>query len=276
MTAEERGEEMEHLRFTMIESFQEYVPEDDIIKSATPEIKLENRRMLITGYCILVQHPTLGNVLYDCGVADDWETTWNDTMKELYSIVTFNSFAEKLRELGLTPDDIDILIISHLHYDHAGNIKQFQNTKAGKSIIVSEADATEAFVKVNLDDTGYSGAYWKPEFLNLPGIGYRLLKEDTRLADDVELFIQRGHTPGVLGMVLYAESGTYIFTSDGIYSSRNYGPPVTLPGLCFDPDSYSDSVEKVRALQKQYGATVVFSHDVADIDAWRKSPFFYT
>lgn len=266
---------MENLRFAMIESFQEYVPEDDIIESATPEIKAKNRRMLITGYCILVQHPTLGNVLYDTGVADDWEETWNDTMKELYVITKFNKFAGKLGEMGLTPADIDVLIISHLHYDHAGNIKQFQNTKAGRSIIVSEADATEAFVKVNLDDTGYSGAYWKPEFLNLKGIGYKLLKEDTKLADDLELFIQRGHTPGVIGMVVHAKSGTCIFTSDGIYSSRNYGPPVTLPGLCFDPVAYGPSVEKVRALQKKYNAKVVFSHDVADLEQWRKSPYFY-
>ena len=127
----------------------------------------------------------------------------------------------------------------------------------------------------NLDDSGYYNAYWKPEFQNLEGIGYRLLKEDTKLADDVELFIQRGHTPGVVGMMLHAKSGTYIFTSDGIYSSRNFGPPLHLPGLCYDPVGYAKSVEKVADLKKKYNATIIFSHDVEDIDEWNKIPYFY-
>lgn len=264
------------LRFSIIESFREWVPEDDIIAAPTPEIKAQGKKMLIEGFCVLVDHPTLGKILYDTGVINNWEDTWNDTMKDLYNIVSFNNLEKELAKVGLTAADIDIVVVSHLHYDHAGNISMFQNTKAGKQIIISEAEAREAFVVTNLDDTGYHNAYWKPEFQNLEGIGYRLLTEDTKLADDVELFIQRGHTPGVVGMMLHAESGTYIFTSDGIYSSRNFGPPLHLPGLCYDPVGYVESVKKVAGFKEKYNATIVFSHDVEDIDKWNKIPYFYT
>lgn len=265
----------EKLRFSIIESFREWVPEDDIIAAPTPEIKAQGKKMLICGYCVLVEHPTLGRILFDTGVHNDWENTWNDTMKDLYNIVSFNDLRGELAKANLTAEDIDIVVVSHLHYDHAGNISMFQNTKAGKQIIISEAEAREAFVVTNLDDSGYYNAYWKPEFQNLEGIGYRLLTEDTKLADDVVLFIQRGHTPGVVGMMLHAESGTYIFTSDGIYSSRNYGPPIHLPGLCYDPVGYVESLKKVAAFKEQYNAQIIFSHDVEDIDAWKKIPYFY-
>ena len=263
-------------RFTIIETGLWYVPRNEIIKAETPEIYAENRRHLIPGFAVLVDHPSLGKVLYDTGNADDWQTTWNEKMKEIYTFEQSHKLEEKLGELGLKPSDIDIIVQSHLHYDHAGNINLFKGTKAGKQIILSEAEAKEAFVSVNLDDTGYSGAYWKREFLNIPGIGYKLINEDTKLADDLELFIQVGHTPGVIGMIVHtANSGCFIFTSDAIYSSTNFGPPVVYPGLCTDPENYTKNIEHIRGMQKKFNARVVFSHDVEDFKTWKKSPYYY-
>ncbi len=267
---------MKKLRFSIIEMFLEDVPRNEIIAPETPEIAAEQRRYQIIGYCVLIDHPTLGKILYDTGCAFDWKESWNDTMKSLYRFIFINNLEEKLKELGVTPSDIDILIMSHLHYDHAGNLRLFQGTKAGRQVIISAPEAAEAFVKVNLDDTGYSGAYWKPEFQNLPGLAYRTIDRDTKLADDIELFIQRGHTPGVIGLVLHTEkSGSFIFTSDAVYSAKNYGPPVVLPGFCVDPDAYKANIDNLRKMQKEYNATVVFSHDVEDVAKLKKSPHFY-
>jgi glyoxylase-like metal-dependent hydrolase (beta-lactamase superfamily II) len=263
-------------RFAIIEAGLWYVPRNEIIKAESPEVYAENRRHLISGMVILVEHPKLGKILFDTGNADEWQDTWHDNMKKIYSFERHDKLSDKLNELGVKPADIDILIQSHMHYDHAGNVALFQNTKAGKQIIITEAEAKEAFVNVNLDDTGYSGAYWKPEFLNLEGIGYKLIKEDTKLADDVELIVQVGHTPGVIGLIVHTEnSGTFIFTSDAIYSSNNFGPPIVYPGLCTDPENYAANIERVRELQKKYNATVVFSHDVEDFKKFKKSPHFY-
>lgn len=256
--------------------FLEDVPRNEIISPETPEIAAEQRRYAIIGYCVLIDHPVLGKVLYDTGCAYDWESSWNDTMKSLYHFVFINSLEDKLAELGLTPADIDLLIMSHLHYDHAGNLRLFQGTKAGKGVVISSAEAAEAFVKVNLDDTGYSGAYWKPELSNLKGITYRPIDSDLRLADDLELFIQNGHTPGVIGLIIRTEeNGAFIFTSDAVYSAQNYGPPVVLPGFCVNPEAYKANVERLRNLQDEYNAQIVFSHDVEDLVKWKKSPYFY-
>jgi glyoxylase-like metal-dependent hydrolase (beta-lactamase superfamily II) len=263
-------------RFTIIEAGLWTVPRNEIIKAESPEIYAENRKLLISGFCVLVEHPTLGRILFDNGNADEWQDTWNDNMKKIYSFERHDKLIDKLAELGLKPSDIDILVLSHLHYDHAGNTRLFQNTKAGAQIILSKGEAREAFVNVNLDPSGYAGAYLKSEFLNLEGVGYKLIDEDTKLADDVELFIQVGHTPGVIGMVVHTEgSGSFIFTSDAIYSSNNFGPPIVFPGLCTDPENYAANIERVREMSKKHNATIVFSHDVEDFKKFKKSPEFY-
>ena len=262
--------------FSIIDQCTWEVPRNEIIMPETEEIRAENRRMDIPVYCVYIEHPELGRVLFDTGVNLNYEQSWNPTMKSLYKIRYLNSLEDKLSELGTSPDQIDLLIISHLHYDHAGNIRLFSGTEAGKHILISEAEAKEAFVKVNLDDTGYSGDYLKREFCDIPGIGYELINGDVHLADGLDLFVQPGHTPGVIGMRIETEqSGTYLFCSDACYSAFNFGPPTRLPGLVMDAEGYRTNMEKIRKMKEQYRAKMVFAHDCKDFNTWKKSPYMY-
>ena len=263
-------------KFSIIDQCTWEVPRNEIIMPESEEIRNQNLRMLIPVFCIYIEHPDLGKILFDTGVGAKWEQNWNPTMKALYKIQYLNRLEDKLSELGVRPADLDLLILSHLHYDHAGNIDLFSHTKAGAKILISEAEAKEAFVKVNLDDTGYSGVYLKSEFCNLPGIGYQLLSGDLHLADGLDLFVQRGHTPGVIGMRIETEkSGTYLVCSDACYSAFNFGPPTRLPGLVMDPDGYRANMERIRAMQEKDQAKMIFAHDIEDFAGWKKSPYFY-
>lgn len=270
------GEEMGKPRFSIIDQCTWEVPRNEIIMPETEEIRAKNLRMEIPVYCVYIEHPDLGKILFDTGVSHEWQKSWNPTMKSLYKIRYLNALEEKLAELGTSPEQIDLLIISHLHYDHAGNIRLFSNTKAGRKIMISRSEAREAFVRVNLDDSGYSGVYLKSEFCDLPGIGYQLIDGDVHLADGLDLFVQNGHTPGVIGMRIETEeSGTYIFCSDACYSALNFEPPTKLPGLVMDPEGYVQNMERIRAMKEKYKARIVYAHDVEDFLKWEKSPYMY-
>lgn len=79
---------------------------------------------------ILIQHPTLGNILYDTGNCEDFSAVYTEEMLHDYPITEMISIREALAQKGLTPDDIDLIILSHLHFDHAGGLKHFVGTKA--------------------------------------------------------------------------------------------------------------------------------------------------
>lgn len=262
-------------KLSIIETGLWDVPRNEIIQAETPEIYAENRRHTIPGYSVLIEDKKLGKVLWDTGITADWEQTWTPKFKEDYKFHKLCKLDEELARVDTKIEDIDLLILSHLHYDHAGNIKLFKNTKAGQKIMISKAEAHEAFVDVMLAPDGVSGAYFRDEII-MDGIGYQLLEEDTWISDDIFCFIQVGHTPGVIGLIVKTDNnGNFMFASDAVYSKLNFGPPIVLPGLCVDPDNYRANIERLQKMKEEYNANMVFGHDVEDFKQWKVAPHIY-
>lgn len=65
-------------------------------------------------------------------------------------------------------------------------------TKAIRRVLVSEADLKNAYWSVM---TGNGGAYIRSLF-DVEGIQFQTIRETTKLAEDLELFIQASHHPG--------------------------------------------------------------------------------
>ena len=88
-------------------------------------VACEDEQTMITSpmSAILIQHPTLGNILYDTGNSPFYRTEYTPEMLTNYPIVEFISVEDALAEKGLTPSDIDLLILSHLHFDHTGGLR---------------------------------------------------------------------------------------------------------------------------------------------------------
>lgn len=215
---------------------------------------------------ILIRHPTLGNLLYDTGNSPDHARVYTPDMLHNYPVVECISIKEALAAKGLTPDDIDRIIISHLHFDHAAGLKDFVGTKAIKKVMVSEADLKEAYFSVM---TGNGGAYIR-ELFDVEGIQFEAISQDTRLADDLELFIQQSHTPGVIGMILKTENhGTIITTSDTVYSRESFDRELP-PGGTINKttDEFFDNLHRIKQMQKDYDATLLFGHDFDQIKEW--------
>ena len=98
--------------------------------------------------------------------------------------------------------------------------------------------------------TDQAGAYVKSTF-DLDGIVFRPISQDTALADDLSLFIQQSHTPGLVGMVLNTQSqGTIITTSDSIYTRESFDRQLSPGGTINKTDQeFYDNLEKIKSMR---------------------------
>jgi N-acyl homoserine lactone hydrolase len=75
--------------------------------------------------CYLIRHPA-GDLLWDLGVPDALSVTRGHIRSGFLVLRMTKSLASQLHSLGLTPDDIELISISHGHLDHIGNGSLFR------------------------------------------------------------------------------------------------------------------------------------------------------
>jgi N-acyl homoserine lactone hydrolase len=226
----------------------------------------ETKMVRSPAVALLIQHPTLGNILYDTGNSPDFATEYTEAMLHDYPVAEMVTVTQALAEKGLSPKDIDGIILSHLHFDHAGGLKQFVGTRAIKNVLVSEADLKNAYFSVM---TGNGGAYIRSLF-DVEGIRFQTINEDTKLGEGIEAFIQQSHTPGVIGLILETKhNGTLITTSDTVYTRESYERELP-PGGTINktPEEFYDNLKRIKRMEKERGATLIFGHDYEQFQAW--------
>lgn len=217
---------------------------------------------------LLIQHPTLGNILFDTGNSADSAHVYPHAIADNFPVTDFVSIEDALAEKGLTPADIDILILSHLHFDHAGGLQYFKGTKAIKNVYIAADELKNAFYCAM---TGDEKAYCRTTF-NLDDILFHAIDGNTSLADEITLIPQRCHTPGVIGLLLKTKNNGNIFaTSDTVYTRESFEKELPPGGdnIASQKDFF-ENLKVIRGIQKKYDATLFFGHDEAQITEWTK------
>lgn len=218
-------------------------------------------------HAVLVDHPE-GRILWDTSCPRDWEARWAPTgFQEFfpYDNVSEDEYLDtRLRQLGLEAGDIDIVIMSHLHFDHAGNLRTFART--GTRLICNDKEYEFA----NGFDGLFKGAHLKSDY---EGIKFDTVSGDTEIVPGVTVLETPGHTPGCMSLQLdLADTGTMIFTSDAVYMKASYGPPALGAAIVWDNQAWLRSVEKLRGIAERTDATLVFGHDPEQIGELRIAP----
>ena len=163
----------------------------------------------------------------------------------------------RLRNSGLEPDDVDLVVNSHLHNDHAGMNLSFPRSRT----LVRTREYEHA---VSLMDTPSSGfvradffhAESPPELFDYES-SYDLLGDGS-----VVLLSTPGHTPGHQSMLLRFPSGVkYVLSGDAVYSCGELeaGKP---PGIAWDAELAGQSARRLQAMAKD-GTHVLVCHDAA-------------
>lgn len=225
-------------------------------------------------FAVLIE-TTTGKILYDTGCpAKAMEGYWPQGLADSfpYYFRSEQAFKKQLELAGTKPEEIDTVILSHMHLDHAGNIGLFKNAK----VIAPEKDFKYG---VNLirqsTDRKMHGAYIK-EDLETPLKDLILIKDEMEICQGIKIICLPGHTPDLLGLVVHLKKdGIFVFPMDAIYTRENYGPPPSVSGIVYDSLSFFSSIEKVRRLEAELKAKIIFSHDMDFFKGLKKAPDYY-
>jgi glyoxylase-like metal-dependent hydrolase (beta-lactamase superfamily II) len=121
-----------------------------------------------------------------------------------------------LAEVGLTPGDLHLAVISHLHLDHSGGISTL--ARAGVPVAIQRAELDFARDGRARFDEGFVAADWSD-----PATRWELLDGDTDLAPGVQVLSTPGHTPGHCSLrVDLPETGTWVFAADAADLAQNF------------------------------------------------------
>jgi glyoxylase-like metal-dependent hydrolase (beta-lactamase superfamily II) len=217
--------------------------------------------------CMLLRHPQ-GNVLFDTGChpsVPDNPARWQGMEKFMTPIMPpGDNVLTGLSCVGLSPDDIDVVVCSHLHPDHCGCNAFFKRA----TVMVHEKEVAAAR-KPDAVPMGYLASEW--DFGTIDQVsGERDVFGDGKIV----LMPLPGHTPGSIGaLVALDNSGTFLLAADTVSLrvtlDRNVAPRNTQ-----DPQALLRSWEEVRRIEAR-GATVLCGHDAAQWDTLRRGADFY-
>lgn len=216
--------------------------------------------------CYLIQLGDGTNILVDSGFPAAVES--DAEMQAEMRIEVDKDVVARLAVLGLRPDDIDIVICTHLDPDHAGQHAAFARAKF---VAQREHDAL-----ARGDDPRFEVA--RPLWDN-PALRLRLVDGDTELLPGVELIESSGHVPGHQSvLVRLPRTGPVLLGIDALPFNMAGFTPENRPVNDFDMDEAATraSTRKLLDLAAPSGAAlVVFGHDYAQWQALKTAPALY-
>lgn len=211
-------------------------------------------------YNLVLDHPD-GTILWDTGSHPDAGSGhWPE---DLYQAFTHVDAAEHpldgdLADAGYDLDDIDYVVQSHLHLDHAGGLHQFDGTDV--PVFVHEREFQFAYYSAKTDQG--DAAYIAGDFDH--DLNWRIVHgEREQHFEDIEFIHLPGHTPGLMGMLVERnDSHPVLFIGDQAYVAANYedAHPLGAALLWSRPD-WEESLHRLRDIERRRDPAVVYGHD---------------
>jgi glyoxylase-like metal-dependent hydrolase (beta-lactamase superfamily II) len=200
--------------------------------------------------CYLVTHNGK-RLLWDTGLPAAFKGKHIDMGDGLTATVTM-TVPEQLAVLGLKPQNVDVVGISHNHGDHVGQLPEFVKTP----LLVGKPDFDAAAGKESDPFAAWRG----PNRPVTPLVGDHDVFGDGNV---VALFLP-GHTPGHYGLLVKLKSGVVILSGDTMHA-REAAQLKAVPVFNTDREQSLQSMERLEKIMKDTGAKLVIQHDDRDI-----------
>ncbi|MFC1915548.1 N-acyl homoserine lactonase family protein [Chloroflexota bacterium] len=164
------------------------------------------------------------------------------------------SIEDGLAKLGVKPEEIEIVIVTHLHNDHIMQGHLFKNAR----FIVQKKELEYAENPHPLDGHHFDRKNWE-------GLNLEVIDGSKEIIDGISVFLSPGHTPGGQSVEVSTEKGKAIITGfccslatfQQTERMKNLGWEVAIPNIHLDAVALYNSILDV----KRRADIVVAQHD---------------
>lgn len=187
----------------------------------------------ISHSAVLIRHPN-GTFLYDSGLCADIELFLLDQSwffsQTLGKFKMEQSLGNHLQQLNMRPNDLDFVLLSHLHWDHVAGIPDLPGVPLRINQLEFDAanqgllDQNSGLVRHLLSNNPFT-------LYNLDGPAYEGFRSSYDLFGDGSILLVPlpGHTPGQVGMIINRAHGARLFlVGDAAWLVDNYALPATM------------------------------------------------
>jgi N-acyl homoserine lactone hydrolase len=190
------------------------------------------------------------NVLVDTGApADVMHKHWYGDYEEIMS------FEDALNSVNTSIEEIEVIIQTHLHFDHCGNTPKCRSAE----VIVQ----TDELKFSRQPHPLFLGSYLKSSLLE--GVQFKEVEGDVEILQGMQVFKVPGHSPGAQAVSIETEKGSVVLS--GFCAIRdNFSPPEKMKNVwpVLTSGVHTDSLQAFASAMrvKELGDIVVPIHDM--------------
>jgi N-acyl homoserine lactone hydrolase len=209
----------------------------------------------LTNSCYLIQHGD-AYMIWDTGFPKSMQ---NALVGDAVLSPTFTlTVADQLKQLGVAPDAISKVGVSHDHFDHIGQAADF----AGATLLIGKGDM--ATIKSGAPAFGVDPKLVAPW---LKGGAVEEIDGDKDVFGDgsVTILTTPGHTHGSLSLLVRLQkTGPVILSGDTVHFEEQFANQ-GVPSFNVDRSQSLASMDRLQDIATNLKATLIVQHDASDI-----------
>ncbi len=173
----------------------------------------------------------------------------------------------QLELCGFAPADVDVVVNSHLHFDHAGGNRHFPHAR----VLAHERELAQARAPASFERFAYSDSSW-----DVAGLSFETFRGDREVAPGVRLVETPGHSAGHCSLLLESGTGSasMLLGFDVAYTQKALEKEIQ-PTFHVDPVAGQASIARLKRLADEHDADVYLCHDAEAWHGYRRAPDFY-
>ncbi|MGO6694351.1 N-acyl homoserine lactonase family protein [Rhizobium johnstonii] len=220
--------------------------------------------------CCYLMETARGFVMFDAGldsqnlsdVMASRARYVNDRFPSPPVVLPEHEILPQLAALGVEPEDIVEIVLSHAHGDHTGHLNDFPNAR----VTIQKMEYEAAFADTGRANFAEYGS---------PSIRWNIIDGDTELMPGLDLVLTRGHQPGHQSAVVrLPDSGVKILIGDVADLLENFEREVL--GSSMDDAAAIESIRRLKRIAENTAGELIPLHDPNFVQSARLAPLFYS